>query len=142
MSRALRRHRDLHEFPFIMSFRESGSESGSQPESVDESALLRSKGRRRSKHDRVDRPYQCGCGKEYLSYPALYTHVKNKHQGTQPVGTVVPDNRKNKGRGRPRKNSEGGQEGSEREGVETPVETYESLQSLGYFGGPAVALLG
>ena len=23
----------------------------------------------------------CNCGKSYLSYPALYTHVKTKHNG-------------------------------------------------------------
>ena len=30
------------------------------------------------------RNYLCGCGKAYLSYPALYTHVKNKHTGIFP----------------------------------------------------------
>jgi hypothetical protein len=29
----------------------------------------------------------CGCGKAYLSYPALYTHVKNKHAGVFPIGS-------------------------------------------------------
>lgn len=29
----------------------------------------------------------CGCGKAYLSYPALYTHVKNKHDGVFPIGS-------------------------------------------------------
>jgi len=29
----------------------------------------------------------CGCGKAYLSYPALYTHVKNKHDGIFPIGS-------------------------------------------------------
>lgn len=29
----------------------------------------------------------CGCGKGYLSYPALYTHVKNKHDGVFPIGS-------------------------------------------------------
>lgn len=32
--------------------------------------------RRRSKNDNEGRTYQCGCGKSYLSYPALYTHIK------------------------------------------------------------------
>lgn len=27
------------------------------------------------------RPYICPCGKSYLSYPALFTHVKQKHDG-------------------------------------------------------------
>ena len=34
-----------------------------------------------------DRNYFCGCGKSYLSYPALYTHVKNKHDGVFPIGS-------------------------------------------------------
>lgn len=29
----------------------------------------------------------CGCRKAYLSYPALYTHVKNKHEGVFPIGS-------------------------------------------------------
>jgi hypothetical protein len=27
------------------------------------------------------RPFECACGKNYKSYPALYTHIKNKHEG-------------------------------------------------------------
>lgn len=27
------------------------------------------------------REFGCPCGKTYLSYPALYTHVKTKHDG-------------------------------------------------------------
>ena len=29
----------------------------------------------------VEGSYECSCGKTYKSYPALYTHIKNKHQG-------------------------------------------------------------
>ncbi len=28
-----------------------------------------------------DRPFECSCKKSYKSYPALYTHIKNKHNG-------------------------------------------------------------
>lgn len=28
-----------------------------------------------------ERAYGCPCGKTYLSYPALFTHVKQKHDG-------------------------------------------------------------
>lgn len=31
----------------------------------------------------------CGCSKAYLSYPALYTHVKNKHNGEFPEGSCL-----------------------------------------------------
>lgn len=43
--------------------------------------------KRRSKKDKVGRDYCCGCGRNYLSYPALYTHIKTKHDGKPPVGT-------------------------------------------------------
>lgn len=29
----------------------------------------------------VDDYYECPCHKVYKSYPALYTHIKNKHEG-------------------------------------------------------------
>ena len=32
----------------------------------------------------TERNFVCKCGKTYLSYPALYTHIKNKHQGKAP----------------------------------------------------------
>ena len=32
--------------------------------------------KRRSKNDNVGRTFVCGCSKSYLSYPALYTHIK------------------------------------------------------------------
>jgi hypothetical protein len=31
--------------------------------------------------DEKDRPFICPCGKSYLSYPALFTHIKQKHEG-------------------------------------------------------------
>ena len=43
---------------------------------------------RRSRKDEEGRDFQCGCGKRYLSYPALYTHIKTKHDGKQPEGTL------------------------------------------------------
>lgn len=27
------------------------------------------------------RSFVCSCGKDYLSYPALFTHIKQKHDG-------------------------------------------------------------
>jgi hypothetical protein len=39
---------------------------------------------RKTKHSIYDRIYKCHiCGKSYLSYPALYTHNKNKHNLTE-----------------------------------------------------------
>ena len=38
------------------------------------------KQKRRSKNDVQGRDHKCSiCDKTYLSYPALYTHMKNKH---------------------------------------------------------------
>lgn len=34
-----------------------------------------------SKNSDTKRQYGCPCGKTYLSYPALFTHVKHKHNG-------------------------------------------------------------
>lgn len=36
---------------------------------------------RRTRKDEEGRDYFCPCGKSYLSYPALYTHIKTKHDG-------------------------------------------------------------
>ncbi len=63
----------------------------------------KSKHKRRSKNDQNKRDFNCGCGKRYLSYPALYTHIKTKHNGKNPTGTVAPQYNSGRGRGRPRK---------------------------------------
>jgi hypothetical protein len=47
----------------------------------------RQKRERRSKDEADERNYVCGCGKSYLSYAALYTHAKTKHNGIFPDGT-------------------------------------------------------
>ena len=43
--------------------------------------------KRRPRSATGERNYGCGCGKAYLSYPALYTHVKNKHKSVFPIGS-------------------------------------------------------
>ncbi len=55
------------------------------------------RGRRRSKKDNAERNFICGCGKDYFSYPALYTHIKNKHNGEAPPGTTLEAQNKSKG---------------------------------------------
>ena len=59
--------------------------------------------KRRSKNDNVGRTFVCGCSKSYLSYPALYTHIKQKHEGEPPEGTNSQQYHTGRGRGRPRK---------------------------------------
>lgn len=62
------------------------------------------RGRRRSKNDVEGRDHRCKyCDKTYLSYPALYTHVKQKHS-TGPDGEQRAPPTSGRGRGRPRKN--------------------------------------
>ncbi|CAD8044460.1 unnamed protein product [Paramecium primaurelia] len=58
--------------------------------------------RRCTKHDETPRPYKCGCGRGYYSYPALYTHLKIKHEGQPPTGTQIPSDKHYGSRGRPR----------------------------------------
>jgi len=62
---------------------------------------MKPKQKRRSKNEVNGRDYICGCGKTYLSYPALYTHIKTKHNGQNPCGTQQLQT--GRGRGRPRK---------------------------------------
>ncbi len=49
--------------------------------------------RRRARNSEGSRDYVCGCSKAYLSYPALYTHVRNKHDNVMPIGTKIPNRR-------------------------------------------------
>lgn len=39
---------------------------------------------RRIRNSTGRRDFKCGCDKEYLSYPAIYTHVRIKHDGNFP----------------------------------------------------------
>ena len=60
------------------------------------------KGKRRSKNETQGRTFICKlCGKSYLSYPALYTHCKQKHNTSNTSG---------RGRGRPKKDNGDNQE--------------------------------
>lgn len=62
------------------------------------------KGKRRSKNDVDGRDHKCKfCDKTYLSYPALYTHIKQKHS-KGPDGEIRNPPTSGRGRGRPRKN--------------------------------------
>ena len=60
------------------------------------------KQKRRTRSDSEHRDYICGCGKSYLSYPALYTHLKQKHEGKTPAGTSMPQMSNKHTRGRPK----------------------------------------
>ena len=65
------------------------------------------KQKRRSKNDVQGRDFKCTfCDKTYLSYPALYTHMKNKH-AKGPDGQPLIAFNSGRGRGRPKKNQIG-----------------------------------
>lgn len=49
---------------------------------------------RRTKDDQCERQHQCGCGKTYLSYAALYTHTKTKHNGIMQRGSQTASKRR------------------------------------------------
>lgn len=70
---------------------DDGEDDGESSSRNDNGSLTasgqKSKHKRRSKNDNQGRNFRCGCGKKYLSYPALYTHIKTKHGGVTPQGT-------------------------------------------------------
>lgn len=79
---------------------EPPSEEGSQDDGND----MKQSGKRRSKNDNAGRDFKCKyCDKTYLSYPALYTHMKQKHS-KGPDGELRNPPTSGRGRGRPRKN--------------------------------------
>ena len=97
-------------------------------------------GKWRSKNDNWGRDFNCKyCDKQYLSYPALYTHIKQKHS-RGPNGQIVSLPTSGRGRGRPKKNpnqradprTEEFFKTSEREGgpidpLSSFIEVYESI---------------
>ena len=85
------------------------SDSGSAGSDDDEDGedADRKKQKRRSKNDVQGRDHRCNyCDKTYLSYPALYTHMKNKH-AKGPDGQPLININSGRGRGRPKKNASG-----------------------------------
>ena len=84
----------------------SGNGEGSDELSNDDGGGdgLRQVSKRRSKNDNQGRDFKCKyCEKTYLSYPALYTHMKQKHS-KGPDGEQRNPPTSGRGRGRPRKN--------------------------------------
>lgn len=84
---------------------DEATDKAEQGQDGDTEQTHRRRHKRRSKNDLKGRDYQCGCGKRYLSYPALYTHIKTKHNGQNPKGTNAPQYQSKRGRGRPRKSN-------------------------------------
>lgn len=68
---------------------------------------LKKQRKRRTLSETSKRDFVCGCGKKYVSYPAIYLHVQRKHNSEWPKDTIIPektiDQEKVK-RGRPKVN--------------------------------------
>lgn len=79
-------------------------DGGSEDSENGDADGIRQGGKRRSKNDNQGRDFKCKyCDKTYLSYPALYTHMKQKHS-KGPDGELRNPPTSGRGRGRPRKN--------------------------------------
>ena len=86
---------------------------------------------RRNRRDLVSRDFHCPCGKAYLSYPALHTHIKKYHEEPETVleKATIPKKEKGK-RGRPitLKNEPTSEEFEELTFIETSIlKIYQSL---------------
>jgi hypothetical protein len=46
--------------------------------------------KRRTLNETSKRDFVCGCGKSYVSYPAIYLHVQRKHDSQWPPNTKLP----------------------------------------------------
>lgn len=86
------------------------------------------KNKRRSKKDKTGRNYICGCGKNYLSYPALYTHIKNKHEGKAPEGTTLQPATRVKP-GRPPKRADSPSKRSDQDGSGNDDDENQTMRS-------------
>jgi hypothetical protein len=60
------------------------SSSGSDAGQATNKKARHSGENRRIRNSSGQRDFKCGCDKEYLSYPAIYTHVRIKHDGNFP----------------------------------------------------------
>lgn len=93
----------IEQYPYDQNAASGNIDDGSD-ESDNGEDEVRLGGKRRSKNDNAGRDFKCKyCDKTYLSYPALYTHMKQKHS-KGPDGELRNPPTSGRGRGRPRKN--------------------------------------
>ncbi|MEE4247329.1 MAG: C2H2-type zinc finger protein [Kangiellaceae bacterium] len=85
---------------------------------------------RRSRHEQEGRDHECKtCGKTYLSYPALYTHIKTKHSPEDLESVKSGGVNGTRGRGRPKKESPAPEK-------KRKLESEDILKSPEFSGGP------
>src|SRR5690554_2576712 len=56
-----------------------------------EKTQLKKQRKRRTLSETSKRDFVCGCGKKYVSYPAIYLHVQRKHNSEWPKDTIIPE---------------------------------------------------
>jgi len=90
---------------------------------------IKTQRKRRTKDEASKRDFICGCGRSYVSYPAIYLHIKNKHNSIRPPDTIIPENdeKEKVKRGRPKKEKEDPTENVEP--IVTAPEEDEKLQA-------------
>jgi len=92
------------QYPYDRNAESGNVEEGSDESDGGDDEIRGVGGKRRSKNDNAGRDFKCKyCDKTYLSYPALYTHMKQKHS-KGPDGELRNPPTSGRGRGRPRKN--------------------------------------
>jgi len=57
----------------------------------DNNNQLKKQRKRRTLSETSKRDFVCGCGKKYVSYPAIYLHVQRKHNSEWPKDTIIPE---------------------------------------------------
>jgi hypothetical protein len=70
----------------------------------------------------------------YLSYPALYTHIKQKHLGVTPSGTNTSQHFTGRGRGRPRKTNADIDKNNKRIDIDGAIEDYGNEDGIAMGG--------
>lgn len=75
--------------PTVVS-KDSSTSSGAGTTDLNKSLSFKERRRLQEEmNNREERDYVCGCGKEYMSYAALFTHCKIKHNSTFCPGTMI-----------------------------------------------------
>jgi hypothetical protein len=86
------------------------------------------------------RDHKCQfCDKTYLSYPALYTHMKTKH-AKGPDGQPLVSFNTGRGRGRPKKNATVYGPSGYKSNIEPTSDDY--LRTVDKYGGPVAPSTG
>ena len=73
----------------ILEMKNEDSGNIEQSETTNTSSAEQGNRPKRIRNSSGPRNFVCGCSKMYLSYPAIYTHVRNKHGGRFPANSYI-----------------------------------------------------